>query len=59
METKIAIIKKILQEKYKFGPLTARNLVEGNMDIVELEISEEEIAGDLNEIYEQEDEDDE
>lgn len=57
MEKKLANIIKILQEKYKFGPLTARNLAEGNFDVVELSISNEEIAEKLNEIYEQEDED--
>jgi len=58
MENKIANIIKILKQKYKFGPLTAKNLAEGNLNIVELPVlSDEEIAGKLNEIYEQEDDD--
>lgn len=56
---KSARIIKVLQKTYSFGPITARNLVEGNADIVNSSEDESEIARKLNEVFDQEDDDEE
>ncbi len=52
-------VLKILQTKYRFGPITAKNLFESNLDYVETNenCSAEEIANSLEDIYLQEDDD--
>ena len=52
-------VLKILQTKYKFGSITAKNLFESNLDYVEANesCSAEEIADSLEDIYLQDDDD--
>ncbi len=52
-------VLKILQTKYRFGPITAKNLFESNLVYVEANIDSgaEVIASSLEEIYLQDDDD--